>query len=123
MGARRPESSSIGSRGEQLVAAYLRSRGWTVLHRNFRGGSKEIDLVMLRDGVVAFVEVRTRSRVDYGHPFDTIGRRKQEAIRMAAKAWVAAHGSSDYSYRFDAASVLTQSGRPAIIEYLEDAWT
>lgn len=68
------------------------------------------------------MEVRTRRRVDYGHPFDTIGPRKQEAIRRAAEGWIVAHGSEEYSYRFDAAAVLTGPGKMATVEYLENAW-
>ncbi len=105
-----------------MVATYLESRGWTVLHRNFRSGRKEIDLVALRDGVVAFVEVRTRRSIAYGHPFETIGRRKREAIREAAEGWVRLHGAEGYAYRFDAAAVLTRPGQIATVEYLENAW-
>lgn len=77
----------------------------------------------MRNGVVAFVEVRTRRRIDFGHPFETIGRGKREAIRDAATAWVAAHGLDGYSYRFDAAAVLSATGRIPAIEYVEDAWS
>ena len=74
----------LGDRGEQLAADHLVRAGWTVLHRNFRLGKKEIDLVARRGEVVAFVEVKTRGGRGYGHPLEAITwkkRRGQESWR------------------------------------------
>ena len=106
-----------------MVAVHLEEHGWKILNRNFRGGRSEIDLVAMRDGVVAFVEVRARRRVDFGHPFETIGPRKRAAIQMAAQKWIADYGSPEFIYRFDAAAVTGKPGGGAAIEILADAWS
>ena len=62
----------LGDRGEALAAEHLVRGGWTVLHRNVRLGHKEIDLVARRGEVVAFVEVKTRGGLGYGHPLESI---------------------------------------------------
>lgn len=115
-------AESLGVRGEDLATEFLERGGWRILHRNFRLGRKEIDLVVRRDGVVAFVEVKTRGGLDFGHPFEAITRRKQREIRQVAEAWIARHGTPDEDYRFDAVAVLIQAGSPPLIEHLEDAW-
>jgi putative endonuclease len=76
----RPRSRSsgnkpMGDRGEQLAAGYLAERGWVILHRNYRIGHREIDLVARRNEVVAFVEVKTRGGLGYGHPLEAITRK------------------------------------------------
>ena len=56
------ERSEFGREGEVLAERWLRRRGWRVLHRRFRSGHRDIDLVAERDGTVAFVEVKARKR-------------------------------------------------------------
>jgi putative endonuclease len=123
----RPRSRSsgnkpMGDRGEQLAAGYLAERGWVILHRNYRIGHREIDLVARRNEVVAFVEVKTRGGLGYGHPLEAITRKKRGEIQRVAAAWVKAHGLSGDVYRFDAVAVLLPAGGEPVIEHVEDAW-
>ena len=112
----------LGDRGEQLAADHLVRAGWTVLHRNFRLGKKEIDLVARRGEVVAFVEVKTRAGLGYGHPLEAITAKKRREIHQVAAAWMERHGKPDDVYRFDAVAILLPSGGEAVIEHVEDAW-
>lgn len=123
----RPASRSsgnkpLGDRGEQLAAGFLAERGWEVLHRNYRIGHREIDLVVKRDGVVAFVEVKTRGGLGYGHPLEAITRKKQREIQQVAAAWIETYGTPQYTYRFDAVAILLPAGGEPVIEHVEDAW-
>ncbi|MDB4948035.1 MAG: protein yraN [Gemmatimonadetes bacterium] len=113
----------LGDRGEELAARHLAAAGWTVVARNFRMGRKEIDLVARRGGVVAFVEVKTRAGLGYGHPLEAIGWKKRREIQQVAAAWIARHGTAaDETYRFDAVAVLVFAGREPKVEHVEDAW-
>ncbi|MBI4546305.1 MAG: YraN family protein [Gemmatimonadetes bacterium] len=112
----------LGRRGEALAASELRRRGWRILARNFRLGHKEIDLVVRRGEVVAFVEVKTRAGLGYGHPLAAITRAKRQEIERVARAWVARHGRPGDMYRFDAVAVLLLPGGSCVIEHCEDAW-
>lgn len=113
----------LGDRGERLAAGFLADRGWMILHRNYRIGHREIDLVARRDEVVAFVEVKTRGGLGYGHPLEAITRKKRKEIQQVAAAWIEAHGSPDDVYRFDAIAILLPAGGgDAVIEHVEDAW-
>lgn len=112
----------LGDRGEDLAAAHLQRAGWTLLHRNFRMGRKEIDLVARRGEVVAFVEVKTRGGLGYGHPLEAITWRKRREIQQVAGAWIDQHGRPGDTYRFDAVAVLVRAGGEPDVQHLEDAW-
>ncbi|MDQ3389380.1 MAG: YraN family protein [Gemmatimonadota bacterium] len=112
----------LGDRGEALAAAFLERRGWTVLHRNFRMRRKEIDLVARRGEVVAFVEVKTRGGLGFGHPLEAITWKKRREIQQVAAAWVDRFGQAGEVYRFDAVSVYVAAGGEPVVEHVEDAW-
>ena len=112
----------LGDRGEQIAAEHLARTGWTVLHRNFRLGHKEIDLVARRGEVVAFVEVKTRAGPGFGHPLEAITWRKRREIQQVAAAWIDRHAALPVSYRFDAVAVLLRAGDQPLVEHVEDAW-
>lgn len=112
----------LGDRGEELAARYLADRGWVILHRNYRLGHREIDLVARRGEVVAFVEVKTRGGLGYGHPLEAITRKKRKEIQAVASAWIKVFGQRKDVYRFDAVAILLPAGGQPVIEHVEDAW-
>lgn len=111
-----------GARGEALAAEFLERAGWAIIGRNFRVGHKEVDLVARRGGVVAFVEVKTRSGASFGHPLEAITEGKQREIEAVANAWIERFGAPDEAYRFDAVAVLISPHSDPEIEHVEDAW-
>jgi putative endonuclease len=115
-------SHRLGAAGERLVAAYFRSRGYTVLGTNVREGHAELDLVVRRGRTVAFVEVKTRAGSRYGHPLEAITRAKRREVERVAAAWVRRHGRAGDVYRFDAVAVSWGRGTRPTIEHVADAW-
>ena len=112
-----------GRRFEALAEAFLHERGWRVLERNVRFLRKEIDLVVEKDGIVAFVEVKGRNGPAFGHPLDAITRRKRQAIFVAARGWIARSDFRARSYRFDSVSVGLMPDGSIDVEHGEGAWT
>lgn len=110
-----------GVRFEQLAAEYLERAGYHVLDQNVRAGREEIDLVVRRGDLVAFVEVKGRAARGRGHPLHAIGARKRAAIARVARSWIARHGHPGDVYRFDAVAVLP-GGRGWTVEHVADAW-
>ncbi len=89
-----------GDAAEDLVADRLVARGWSILARNVRLGRKEVDLVALDPGpprAVVLVEVRWRSRRDFGLAEETFGWRKRGHLREALGRLVAAGALPDGS--------------------------
>ena len=112
-----------GRRFEALAERLLCEKGWRVLDRNVRFLRKEIDLVVEKDGLVAFVEVKGRSGPAFGHPLEAITRKKRQAISVAARAWIAHSDFRARCYRFDAVSVRVMPGGRLELEHVEGAWT
>ena len=112
-----------GRRFEALAERLLNEKGWRVLDRNIRFLRKEIDLVVEKDGLVAFVEVKGRSGPAFGHPLEAITWRKRQAISVAARVWIARSDFKARCYRFDAVSVRVTPGGGFELEHVEGAWT
>ena len=69
------QKDELGRRGEQVAAEWLQERGYTLVDRNWRCPAGELDLI-LRDGsTMVFAEVKTRSSLEFGHPFEAITSR------------------------------------------------
>jgi putative endonuclease len=117
-----PGSKTLGDRGERIAAAFLAARGWVVLHRQYRLGHREIDLVARRGEVVAFVEVKTRGGTGFGDPLEAITWRKRREIQRVALAWIDRFGRPGDVYRFDAVGILLPAGGAPRIDHVEDAW-
>ena len=121
----RPPAKSthdVGRGFEDLVASHLSRAGWTILDRNVRFGRREIDLVIRRDRVVAFVEVKGRRGAGYGHPLHAITWKKRREIAAVALWWIQRFGEPGFVYRFDAVSVMRSSDGRVSLEHVEDAW-
>jgi putative endonuclease len=118
---RMADTHDYGRAAERHAAELLEGDGWTILHRNWRWGHKEIDLVARRAGLVAFVEVRARRRARYGHPLETVTWSKRRDLAAAARAWIGRHGCAGDAYRFDVVWVLGAASRLAV-HHEEGAW-
>jgi putative endonuclease len=111
-----------GDAGEDEALAFLQDQGLRLLQRNYRTpgrGGGEIDLIMqVSDGTVVFVEVRQRSRSDFGGAAASIGRTKQQRIILAARHYLMRWRRMPPS-RFDV--VLLEGGRPVWLQAAFDA--
>ncbi len=78
-----------GGSGESLAAAYFELRGGRVESRNRRLGGCEVDLVVRWPETLAVVEVKLRTRGDYGGAAAAVDARKQRRLLQAARALIA----------------------------------
>jgi len=112
----------LGLAGERLALAYLTACGWAVEAHRFRLGRHDVDLVIRRGSLVAFVEVKTRRSDAFGSPLEAVSVRKQRHIAKAAALWILRHGRPGDVYRFDLVGVQLQRGGEPVIDHVEDAW-
>src|SRR6185312_14806065 len=108
------ETQRLGRLGERLAERWLCQRGWRVLQRRFRSGHRDIDLVVERDGTVAFVEVKARRGAEFGDPVEAVNWNKQRQLARSASVWIDRHGKPTESYRFDVVGVLMEGERVRI---------
>ncbi len=113
-------NKSTGALGEEAVAQFLITRRCEIIERNWRIREGEIDIIALNPtGIFSFVEVKTRSSVAFGHPFEAINRDKAHRMQRLALAWLATHGCLGCDYQIDVAAVLVQANGKHTIEYRE----
>jgi putative endonuclease len=92
-----------------------------VLERNWRIRGGEIDLVCADGGTLVFVEVRLRTRADYGGAIASITHLKQRRLILAARHYLMTHRASDRPCRFDA--VLLDGIDEARLEWIRNAFS
>lgn len=95
-------------------------RGFEVLERNYRFGKAEIDLIVRKEKLLVFVEVKTRSGTSHGMPEVAVNATKAALIVSAAEHYLEAM-NWPHEIRFDIISILIQGQRDQI-EHLEDAF-
>lgn len=94
-----------GRWGEHLAATHYRRLGYRVLDQNWRSSTGELDLVVERDGVIVFSEVKARRTDRYGPAAAAVGLAKQRRIRLLAVEWLDAHGRRRDGIRFDVVAI------------------
>ena len=82
----------VGNLGENIACEYLEKLGYQIIERNYRySKNAEIDIVAIDKDCLVFVEVKTRTNLNFGHPFESINRAKLHKIRTAAMDYMLTH--------------------------------
>jgi putative endonuclease len=106
---------ATGSAGEDRALRYLREQGLQLIARNYRCRLGEIDLVMLDGKTLALVEVRYRSREDFGGAAASVTPRKQRSLILAAKHLLATRAElRRLAARFDVVALDGRRENPEI---------
>lgn len=114
---------TLGRRAEDLAVDYLKARGYTVVARNWRRREGELDLVMAREDLCVFVEVRSRTGVERGHPLETVNASKRARVLRAARLYLDEENPTGTTFRFDVVGVtFSVDDSPPDIIHIEDAF-
>lgn len=97
----------LGKTGENLAKEYLITLGFEIVEMNWHySKNSEIDIIAKDKNTLVFVEVKTRSSLNFGHPFEAIDQKKIKKIYMAALAYLEQTNINYKNYRIDAISVI-----------------
>jgi putative endonuclease len=119
----RTRKKSLGERGEDAAARFLKRQGYHILGQQVHTKGGEIDLVAVDGRTVVFVEVKTRHSTDAGHPADAVDDKKQARLTRAALAYLKANGLLEYPSRFDVVAVIwSDDASPPVVEHFRDAF-
>ena len=109
----------VGKKGEELTMLWLLENGYDLQHSNWRNGRYELDVVAIKDDTIHFVEVKTRSINYVTSPQDAITKRKFNALRRAASAYIMLY-NIDLEPQFDLMTVLHDNGQ-YVLNYIPNA--
>ncbi|MDR0993254.1 MAG: YraN family protein [Verrucomicrobiota bacterium] len=122
-----PEAHRTGAWGERAAARFLKEKGYLILGRNIRFGSRaELDVVARQEHppVLVFVEVKTRRGEEFGRPFSAVNRNKRRVIGRAAMHYLRRMKERPKHIRFDVVEIIGSPGVDApIIRHIENAFS
>lgn len=99
----------LGADGETQAAAWYEAHGYVVVARNWRCRDGELDLVVRRGRLLAFVEVKSRSTTRFGTPAEAVTPDKQRRLRRLAMRYLSDTGTTAAELRFDVVAILAGS--------------
>lgn len=109
--------------GEAAAVVALRDAGYRILDTNVRLRRGELDVVAEEQGVIVFVEVKSRRSALYGTPAEAVTARKRRALIGLAAAYLARRALAGRPCRFDVAEVWCgRDGRPVRVAIIRDAF-
>jgi putative endonuclease len=113
----------LGARGEDAAARYLKRKGYRILARRVDSRLGELDIVAVDRQTVVFVEVKTRTSNDAGHPAEAIDQRKKRRMTQAALAFLKTRGLLEHSARFDVVAITwAERAQRPVIDHFENAF-
>lgn len=113
--------NQLGREGEEMAAFFLGQNGYVVLHRNWRHGQLEVDLIALKDDVLHFVEVKLRRTDRYGYPEESVGKQKLRFLMRAADQYLYLHPQYK-KICFDILAITAPKGTEPQFFFIEDVY-
>lgn len=113
--------NDIGKIGETLARQYLEKQEYLILETNWHIGKLEADIIAYKDNLIVFVEVKTRTSVEYGEPEEFVKSKKRQLYIRLANAYILKNNRTEEA-RFDIISVII-NGQDYKIKHLVNAYT
>ena len=114
------EHNELGKAGEEIAVAHLVKSGYSIRDRNWTFRKAELDIVAEKEGVLVFVEVKTRSSEAFETPAETVTIKKQKQLVMAADQYLKSKEVL-LEARFDVIHIIHNSQQTKV-EHIEDAF-
>lgn len=112
--------NDLGKLGEELAVGYLQKNGYEILDTNWRFQKAEVDIIAQKENVLAVVEVKTRSSLDFGLPQDFVKPKKIQLLVKAINEYVV-NNNLEVTVRFDIIAI--HKNKEAFdIEHIEEAF-
>jgi putative endonuclease len=112
----------VGKLGEKAAGKFLKKRGYRIRETGFRCRHGEIDIIVQKKDYLVFVEVRTKSNLDFGTPEESITQEKKERLIASALTYTTTHQDLPPLWRIDVVAIeLNDKGKTRRIEHIENA--
>ena len=114
------QHNELGKKGEELAVNFLLENGYTIIERNYRFDKAEVDIIAKKDTILAIIEVKTRSTVDFGNPQDFVKPKQIQNLVKAVDEYVTVN-ALDVEVRFDIIAIVKEKNK-FNIEHLKNAF-
>jgi putative endonuclease len=114
------EHNDLGKFGEELAVDFLQKNGYEILETNWTFQKAEIDIIAQKENILAIVEVKTRSSIEFGLPQDFVKPKKIQLLVKAVNEYVISN-DLDVEVRFDVIAIYKE-GKEYKIDHIEDAF-
>ena len=114
------EHNELGKIGEEHAVDYLKQNGYEILETNWTFQKAEIDIIAQKEGIIAVVEVKTRTSLDYGLPQEFVKPKKIQLLVKAINEYIISN-DLDVEIRFDIIAIHKEN-KKFKIEHIEDAF-
>ena len=112
--------NELGKKGEQLAVDFLLKNGYDIVERNYRFDKAEVDIIAQQKDILAIIEVKTRSTIDFGNPEDFVKPKQIQRLVKAVDEYVNVN-ELDVEVRFDIIAIVKED-KGFKIEHLENAF-
>lgn len=99
-------SNPTAALGEDLASDYLIKKGYKIIERNYRKSYTEVDIICVKDSILVFVEVKTRTSNLFGTPFEQISNRKLQHLIKTAEFYSKLNSQLPKQLRIDAIGIV-----------------
>jgi len=104
-------NQSTGTYGEQLASQYLSSHGYHIIERNANSRWGEIDIVAEKNRQVIFVEVKTRSNLHMGKPYEAVSYGKLKLVFRTIQHYILIHNWEKRKFQLDVIGIVLNADR------------
>ncbi|MCX7845697.1 MAG: YraN family protein [Dictyoglomaceae bacterium] len=113
----------IGKIGEDFALEYFKNNGFEIREKNYKTKFGEVDLIVRKENLLIFVEVKARKSLEFGEPVEAVDKRKQEKIRFIANYYLSKKKIKSYEVRFDIFSILLdKDNKIKFFEHISNAF-
>jgi putative endonuclease len=114
------DHNDLGNKGEDKAVAFLKSKGYRIIERNWTFHGYEIDIIAEDCEFIIFTEVKTRATDVWGNPEDAVRRQRMRRMINSASHYLKIN-CIDKPARFDIIAIVWNEGKP-VLEHFEDAF-
>lgn len=112
---------ALGTKGEDLAVRFLQKKGYRIVKRNYKTPVGEIDIIARDGDTIVFIEVKTRTDISFGYPFEAVNNRKRQKLKNLALLYLKRQGKES-PVRFDVLSIFCTDNGKKDIEHIKDAF-
>ncbi len=108
----------IGAKGEDIASSYLTSKGYRIIDRNFQTKLGELDIVAEKGEFIIFIEVKYRSNLSFGYPYEAVNSHKLFKLKKMVEVYMLVNKVKKQA-KVEILSIWEENGETKIKHYTD----